>query len=210
MADLETQLKEFELVCWDFDGVIKDSVDVKTEAFYELFLKFGKQIARRVRDHHQQNGGMSRYEKIPIYLGFADQKTDEMAVNKVCKDFSKIVVSKVISSPWVDQSKKYLDKYFAIQNFVIITATPKHEIDYILRSLMIDHYFKSIYGAPIKKVVAVKKCLDQYEIPRRSAVMVGDSSADFEAAQANGINFILRKTSLNKSIQKLVLLKQFE
>lgn len=210
MADLETQLKEFELVCWDFDGVIKDSVDVKTEAFYELFLKFGKQIARRVRDHHQQNGGMSRYEKIPIYLGFADQKTDEMAVNKVCKDFSKIVVSKVISSPWVDQSKKYLDKYFAIQNFVIITATPKHEIDYILRSLMIDHYFKSIYGAPIKKVVAVKKCLDQYEIPRRSAVMVGDSSADFEAAQANGINFILRKTSLNKSIQKLALLKQFE
>jgi phosphoglycolate phosphatase-like HAD superfamily hydrolase len=210
MTDLETQLKEFELVCWDFDGVIKDSVHVKTEAFYELFLKFGKEIARRVKDHHEQNGGMSRYEKIPIYLGFANQKTDRTSVNKVSEDFSKIVVSKVINSPWVDQSKKYLDKYFAIQNFVIITATPKNEIDYILRSLKVDHYFKSIYGSPIKKGVALKRCLDAYNIPRCSTVMVGDSSADLEAAKANRVSFILRKTSLNKNIQKLSLLKQFE
>ena len=34
------------------------------------------------------------------------------------------------------------------------------------------------------------------------AVMIGDSSSDYEAAIANRVNFVLRRTNLNKELQK--------
>ena len=35
-------LSDYKLVFWDFDGVIKDSVTVKTDAFSKLFEKYGE------------------------------------------------------------------------------------------------------------------------------------------------------------------------
>ena len=105
MNDLEKYLSKYDLIFWDFDGVIKDSIDVKTDAFYEIFLQFGKNISDLVKIHHEMNGGMSRYEKIPIYLKLANQKPDEFLVQKISEDFSKKVVQRVINSPWVEKTK---------------------------------------------------------------------------------------------------------
>jgi|TARA_Y100000310_G_C20511448_1_gene729077 beta-phosphoglucomutase-like phosphatase (HAD superfamily) len=33
-----------KVIFWDFDGVIKDSVNVKTRAFEKLFLPFGENV----------------------------------------------------------------------------------------------------------------------------------------------------------------------
>ena len=52
------------IVFWDFDGVIKDSVAAKSDGFEKLFRPFGAEVARRVRQHHEAHGGVSRYEKI--------------------------------------------------------------------------------------------------------------------------------------------------
>ena len=51
-------------IFWDFDGVIADSVNVKTDAFYEMYLPYGKHIADKVRQYHLNNGGVSRYFSI--------------------------------------------------------------------------------------------------------------------------------------------------
>ena len=56
------------VVFWDFDGVIKDSVPVKTEAFRKLFLSYGADITDKVVKHHLANGGVSRFKKIPYYF----------------------------------------------------------------------------------------------------------------------------------------------
>ena len=59
---------KYDLIFWDFDGVIKESVSVKTDAYVELFSLYGSDICKQVRKHHLANGGMSRYDKIPLYL----------------------------------------------------------------------------------------------------------------------------------------------
>ena len=51
-----------------FDGVIKESVSVKTDAFVDLFRPYGRDVCEQVRKHHLANGGMSRYQKMPTYL----------------------------------------------------------------------------------------------------------------------------------------------
>ena len=55
-------------IFWDFDGVIKESVEVKSDAFENLFKSFGDEVAKKVRNHHEENGGVSRFDKLPLYV----------------------------------------------------------------------------------------------------------------------------------------------
>ena len=58
-------------IIFDFDGVLVESLDIKTRAFAKLFGPEGPDMAKRVVDYHLQNGGVSRYEKftdIPLNL----------------------------------------------------------------------------------------------------------------------------------------------
>jgi hypothetical protein len=77
---LEILVKEFKIIFWDFDGVIKDSVIVKSKGYEKLFLSFGKEVVERVNQHHEANGGVSRFEKIPLYLSWAGEPANGIAV----------------------------------------------------------------------------------------------------------------------------------
>ena len=52
----------------DFDGVILDSIPVKTEAFKQLFSDFSDDDVDLLIDFHLKNGGMSRYKKIEYFF----------------------------------------------------------------------------------------------------------------------------------------------
>ena len=54
-------------IIFDFDGVIAKSVQVKTDAFVKLYKQYGSNFVKKVVEHHEANGGMSRYEKIKFY-----------------------------------------------------------------------------------------------------------------------------------------------
>ena len=64
---LRSDLINYKLIFFDFDGVIKDSNRIKTQAFQELFKEFGNKISSKVVNHHIQNMGISRYDKITYY-----------------------------------------------------------------------------------------------------------------------------------------------
>ncbi len=81
-------IKIAKVVFWDFDGVIKDSVEVKSDAFEQLFLPFGKDIAKKVRIHHEENGGISRFDKLPIYLDWAGQTLSTQLIDEYSGKFS--------------------------------------------------------------------------------------------------------------------------
>ena len=53
---------------FDFDGVLVDSVDIKTNAFKALFMEYGDDVVRKVVKFHLQNGGVSRLEKNKVHL----------------------------------------------------------------------------------------------------------------------------------------------
>ncbi len=103
-------IKKAKTIFWDFDGVIKDSVSIKSEAFERLFQPFGDEVSKKVKKHHEENGGMSRFEKLPIYLEWAGKNSSKSLVLEYEKKFSKIVMQKVIDSPWVVGVLDYLKK----------------------------------------------------------------------------------------------------
>jgi len=191
-----------KVIFWDFDGVIKDSVEVKSDAFELLFLPFGEKVAKKVRQHHEENCGMSRFEKIPIYLAWAGQESTNRIEDQYANKFSQLVKQKIIGSAWVDGIKEYLQENYHKQQFFLITATPQLEIEYILDQLKIKSYFQKIIGSPTNKGEAIEGLLKEYDINPVHAIMVGDSTSDHEAAESNHVAFVLRRTSLNKELQQ--------
>jgi len=47
-----------KLLIFDFDGVLADSVEVKTEAFALLYKPYGQKVVEKVVSHHRDNGGI--------------------------------------------------------------------------------------------------------------------------------------------------------
>ena len=56
-----------KIIIYDFDGVVCDSVNVKTNAFVELYKDYSSDIQNQVRLYHLMNGGISRFEKIRYF-----------------------------------------------------------------------------------------------------------------------------------------------
>lgn len=198
---VEALLRGASIVFWDFDGVIKDSVAVKSTAFEQMFLPYGREVADRIRQHHEAHGGVSRYEKMPIYLDWAGESATRNQVLSFCDHFAHLVRQAVIDAPWVPGVREYLLANHVRQRFVLVTATPQEEMESILRILNLRHCFCEVYGAPTSKATAIHDVLLRLGYLPENALMVGDSATDLDAAEVNCVPFLLRRTPLSRSLQ---------
>lgn len=196
------RLRSFRMLFWDFDGVIKESVSIKSDAFERLFAPFGAAVAARVREHHECNGGLSRYQKLPLYLQWAGQPGTAEQVSHYDALFSAAVRQAVIDCDWVSGAREYLNANHQSQHMVLVTATPQAEIEHIAAALGIASMFRGIHGAPLSKTDAVTASLAQAQCACEHALLIGDSAADLEAAAAAGVRFLLRRTDINVTLQR--------
>jgi len=194
-------ISRYSNIFWDFDGVIKDSLGVKSRAFYELFRPFGEDIAVEIVQHHEKNGGVSRFEKIPIYLEWSGITPEKCSIQHYCDKFSELVVEAVINSNWVDGVYDFIKSNYCKHNFFLVSATPQEEIEFICEKLNLTDNFLSIHGSPYKKFDVVSQLLLDYECQPSQALFIGDAVSDMSAAQSNGIEFLLKKTVLNSDLQ---------
>jgi len=185
----------------DFDGVIKDSVELKATAFQTLFSESSLKISDLIENHHLENGGMSRFEKIPLYLSWSGINPSDENIIQYCIQFSNIVKKAVINSPWVPGIINFLESMSKTKRIFLLTATPKEEIDAIIKELRIEHFFIKVYGSPTSKIESMRFVLKKFSINPNEAIMIGDSYKDYEAAKLNNVTFALRRTNLNNKLQ---------
>ena len=89
---MEFTPEAYKLIFWDFDGVIKDSVPLKTEAFDQLFCEYGEEVRKYVREYHLLHGGVSRQIKIPHYFRtLLNQELSEEETLKYCQRYADSV-----------------------------------------------------------------------------------------------------------------------
>ncbi|MCW7482131.1 HAD family hydrolase [Leptospira kanakyensis] len=179
-------------VFWDFDGVIKDSVSIKTAAYLKLFSFVSPELKNKIQNHHLKYGGMSRLKKIPLYLEWAELRTDKDCVEEYISNFAKLVVDLVVKSPWIVGAEQMIKSKKNYQKYFIVTGTPQDEIGVILERLQIDMYFDRIFGAPMEKSQAILLAIDEYKLLPNECLMIGDSESDWLASQETGIEFLLR------------------
>lgn len=205
-------------IIFDFDGVLVESVNVKTEAFKQLYMAFGDAIVTEVEAYHLANGGMSRFDKIRYYhTQLLKQPITDEQVGEWADKFSEIVLQRVIEADEVVGAKQFLDEESTDFNCWIITGTPTNEIIHIVQEKKWENYFRGIHGSPQNKKYWVEYLKSTFDLRTSETVFVGDALADYEAACLAGFHFILRKTEENKyffndfsgiSIENISFLKQ--
>jgi phosphoglycolate phosphatase-like HAD superfamily hydrolase len=185
-------------IIFDFDGVICDSVNVKTEAFALMYRKYGDEVVSRVIQFHHDNGGISRHEKFRYFhkefLGIS--LTDEEVI-KMSDDFSSIVLQRIINSPYLPGVMEFIQRKSFNSMLFICTGTPETEIKIILEAKKINKYFKSVYGSPKTKTVIIQEIMKSYNLLNTQLEFYGDATTDYNAALENDIKFIgvLSKTT---------------
>jgi phosphoglycolate phosphatase-like HAD superfamily hydrolase len=190
-------------IFFDFDGVILESVSIKTDAFYEMYLPYGKETAEKVKAFHLANGGVSRFDKFRYFAKeFLGEKIDEAKIQMLAEQFGKLVMDKILECPYVPGAIEFLENHSQDYNCFVVSATPHEEINYIVKKKGIEVYFKSIHGFPTKKTEIVAKLVDYYRMDVSESLFIGDAEADYIAAFQNDLHFLLRKTPENVYIFK--------
>lgn len=186
---------KIKYIFFDFDGVLAESVNIKTEAFRQMYIHHGEEFAQRVVDYHLANGGISRYEKVKVFNGeWLGEEVTQQKIDELAEVFSQLAVEGVVNSQEVTGSMDFLSSSEQYIKY-IITGTPTIEIKPILQQRNMDHFFNGIYGSPEKKDFWVKKILEEENIATDECVFIGDALADYNAAIANNVLFILRETA---------------
>ena len=137
--------KSLKTFIFDFDGVILDSLSCKTDAFFQMYTPYGKEIALKVKEHHIQNGGMSRFEKFKYWHeNYLNKEITDQEIKNLSDEFSKIVSDKVVRSKQIKGSFEFIRNHSKDYNFFIISGTPDQEIKKITKELKINKYFIEI------------------------------------------------------------------
>ncbi len=188
-------------IFYDFDGVIKESLEAKAEAFYTLYLPYGKTIAEQVRRHHLAHGGMSRFEKFKIYhRDFLGQPLSASEAQALGRRFSQLVVQKVIEAEYVKGAREALIQLNQRYLQFLLTATPAEEIQRIADALQITPYFRAIYGFPPNKKEMAYQVIKDFHLHPETVLFVGDALTDYQAATAWGLHFVLREHPTNRDV----------
>jgi len=180
----------------DFDGVVVESTDIKTEAFRKLFSNYPKHVDAIV-EYHKKHAGVSRYEKFShIYENIIKQPLKEEKMVELGKRFSALVVDEIKMCPLVPGALEFLEKYSKKLKLFIASSTPEEELLYLVEARGLQKYFHGMYGAPSKKSEITLRIMEKEGIKKKEALFVGDSTADYMEAKKVGVPFIGRVVDL--------------
>jgi phosphoglycolate phosphatase-like HAD superfamily hydrolase len=183
----------FDTIVFDFDGVLVESVNIKTQAFVELYRPYGKEVATEVAAYHLAHGGVSRCQKFrhfhSILLGKTLSKEEE---ERLATEFSKLVEDAVVAAPWVAGARDFVARHYRRIPLHIASATPTEELLRIVNRRGMRSFFREVVGAPQSKGAILNHIiLAGGYVPER-VLMVGDALTDFDGAQETGVAFLGR------------------
>src|SRR6056300_1510172 len=89
-------INNFKTIIWDFDGVILDSDDIRTESFKETFKEFSFHDVSKLVNYHKLNGGLSRYHKIDFFFkNIMKKKITANDYNSFVESYGKYCIDKL-------------------------------------------------------------------------------------------------------------------
>ncbi len=187
----------FKTIIFDFDGVIAESVDVKTMAFRELFKGHPDKLTL-IEKYHLDNGGLSRFDKFRhIYKNIIGQPLSEDKFAELCLNFNKLVIDKVVNAEYVKGAKEFLDYWQNKYRIYIVSGTPEIEIREIVKRRGLEKYFAGVYGSPENKTNLINAILEKNGWQGKEALFIGDSKNDFTAASETSVVFAARSLELD-------------
>lgn len=184
-------LENYKNIIFDFDGVILDSMPIRTDAFAFALRKYPQDLVNQLIAYHLHNGGLSRFHKFQFFFeNILHQHLDKITLQQLLEDFSHYVKEKIIDPNFIIQdTMSFIAKNHSRLRFFIASGSEQEELRYICHSLKIDHFFIGIFGSPTHKNQIVANIIQDYKLQKTKTALIGDSINDLEAAKINQIDF---------------------
>lgn len=184
-----------KVIVLDFDGVIVESNQIKHSAFRQVFERYGAHLDTIMR-YHLQNPMIDRYSKFEhISKNILNLPNAEQVKKHWAEEYIRLTRQAVVDCPFVSGAEDFLQK-FKNQNLYLASATPLAELLLITEKRDLKHFFKKIYGAPIKKAQVLKEIQEFEKTTPEEMLFIGDSPSDQSAAEEANIPFIGRDHDL--------------
>ncbi|RVT99803.1 HAD family hydrolase [Mucilaginibacter limnophilus] len=184
-------LQKYKVILWDFDGVIMDSMPVRTKGFAEVLKDYPTEQVQQLLDFHEVNGGLSRYYKFRYFFEkIRNEEITEEQVLALAEKFSVIMLSLLQDETLLIPDALGFIKQNATRYIMhVVSGSDQTELRTICGAVDIQQYFKSIHGSPTSKIELVRQIIAFNDYKKSDVVLIGDSVNDFDAAVANGIDF---------------------
>ena len=181
----------FKNIIFDFDGVILDSVPVKTEAFKKLFNDYPFDKVKELILYHEKNGGKSRYVKIKYFFeSILEEKIDEKKILLLANEYSLLTREELSKEKYlILDSVQFIKKNYNNLNMHIASGADENDLKYICDKLGLTQYFFSINGSPLVKDKIVANIITDNNYCTNDTILIGDSINDYDAAKLNRIRF---------------------
>jgi phosphoglycolate phosphatase-like HAD superfamily hydrolase len=180
-------------IAFDFDGVLVDSVDIKTNAFAKLYGGYGPSVTERVVEYHLAHGGVSRTEKFRYFhKTFLNRELSTEEESKLAAEFSILVENAVTEAPWVSGARELLESGVLTVPLFVVSGTPEAELRRIVERRGMACYFQALFGAPARKGAILLYIATSLAMSPKRILMVGDAMTDHDGAQEVGAGFVGR------------------
>lgn len=179
-----------ELIIFDCDGVLIESVDAKTRAFAKVGKIFGQEASDALVAYHVKHGGVNRIEKFRWFFAKVLKREPKPGeINKLADLFAEYSFGEVLVAQDVPGVLSVLNNWHGRVPMYVASGAPQLELERILKHLDMARYFEKIYGAPPGKTQLLRGILAESGANPANSIMIGDSSSDMYAAEAVGSMF---------------------
>ena len=191
-------------VIFDWDGVLLESADVKTQAFAELFKSVAPNRVEEILAYHIEHMGLSRYVKFQhIYARILGRPLSAKMERVLGERFSALVFNRLLAAPLVRGAEEFLKDTARERPYELFVASgaPQEELLAIARAKGLLERVSEWHGAPKTKPEIIRDILVRYRLRPAEAVFIGDAASDRRAARATGLAFIGRAAQPNGSLR---------
>lgn len=182
-------LKRCQTVIFDCDGVVLNSNNIKSEAFFYAARSWGVEPAHSLVEYHQRNGGVSRYAKFRYFLDEIIKRELEKKseseksriFNSLLKAYGKRVEQGLLSCE-ISSGLQKLRLELPSTRFLIVSGGDEVELRKLFGQRGLTEIFDGgVFGSPCGKEEIVSRELRRGNV-RGEVALIGDSKLDMEVA----------------------------
>jgi phosphoglycolate phosphatase-like HAD superfamily hydrolase len=180
---------DYATLVFDCDGVVLNSNQVKTDAFYQAALPYGEAAARAMVDYHVAHGGVSRYKKFAHFLENIVSHQAGPDLDSLLASYASRVKEGLLNCE-VTPGLQALRDASPDARWLIVSGGDQAELRDVFAQRGLARLFEGgIFGSPDTKdeILAGELASDNI---RQPALFLGDSKYDHEAASRAGLDFV--------------------